>query len=715
MQIGDTNYYVSSLSLHKDPLVPVQPVHRVLIYDLFVDDVEAADEHTFATLEAFDKICHIYNVTPRDKVSLAMVCKSKVLDKASIGWATRDTAIVNNHTLDVDLVKMFGSTTTFYKGLGVGSTALRISKIFDEIHSLLAECKESLPIHLTFFTNSSVDPDCSTEDLAAMHKSISDCGMYLNGALFVGYDRASLSSMAADVSGVVISADDYSDVVKNKSTYSINKTASGSYVRLELPPLTQVAFGTYANKDIITLKIENNACFVPSECQIVYCVSEIYSQEYVSDTVLYSAALASVQSEKMYFIALKILDFLGDSYIVNKVLESHTRADRIALEKILDEAIKNNKARYILGRQERSIFDPENICVLDVVSALSELDAELLVDSEQFTYNRGTKSKRPVEGSPVFNKTKTECKFSSIVWHSHLLNLSLRARQDGIVTMPEEAIGRGLDKNYKTFRHRTFTIIRDGSVVMPKLIVQIPASDGISSLYDRLGNNILSLGDDEYVIDISNMPIVSLSTKVSLDHLCELLYNQVVYEALQKVFNYYYKPRSEERRDFYSVSKEKELLLREYGITSSGFSPKMEDEDDESYFKFARSFDISIKGLKSIPSVDTVLAKSESTRKLTPAQSLVQDAILRFKMLDLDNLGSEDYANTVRDELKAIRKILNRLRSAIHRIKFTLLLSKQPVLEDGITISPDLSEYEWNGHVFQINVTNVVERTDAVK
>ena len=253
---------------------------------------------------------------------------------------------------------------------------------------------------------------------------------------------------------------------------------------------------------------------------------------------------------------------------------------------------------------------------------------------------------------------------SKLVFNSSRANVSFLVKKEGSVALPENKWGKTL---YRTHTFRNYTIIKDGILNIP--VIEIDASN--SDIYEYLENHNLiqftSTDGDGLILDMNFMPITrkALIKDLKAEDLAKKGFVLETLKALVKVLNFYNKqvnPKTQE------ADAEFNEFLKGYGITYNGFNPTAGAVESEDFY-MAPSLDIKFKGLSSLPSVDSVLAKIEAGKTLTVAESLMAKGLQVYKAISItDDLLNTQTASTLAEKRK--------VELAIAQDVFNLILSK---------------------------------------
>ena len=351
-----------------------------------------------------------------------------------------------------------------------------------------------------------------------------------------------------------------------------------------------------------------------------------------------------------------------------------------------------NTVKYSILSQSWKISTPivantSNISVYQVLVELSKLEAKVKVPdykrttagrdtdvltSEQSIHMATLKSKKEIDDyieslKPLtfVNTSGDYISLSNLVFNTERANVSMLIRRDGYVELPKNQWAT----NYRTHTYRNYTIIKDGILNIPNILIN-PDSD----VYDYLKESGLlefcSQTDESDVISLNleNLPVILRSdiAGVTAQEVAELSFELEKHKAVLKALKYYNKelnPKTQESDPEFNE------FLKKYGITYNGFNPSAGKAESEDFY-MAPSLIIKLKGLSSLPSVESVLKKVSDGKSLTLGDTLVK------KGIDLAT-QSTDVSNSILDAITVdVTKMKRVLELKLAKMVFSLILSK---------------------------------------
>lgn len=408
-----------------------------------------------------------------------------------------------------------------------------------------------------------------------------------------------------------------------------------------------------------------------------------------------------------------MLAYMGDKYFVDHVINSFTVEEYGKVLSNLKDAISDVPfSRYRNGRCRDCIPEDDAYCFFDVIKLLmTDPDAYFYPLHHQWKYKRiGKKAERKENDGPYFKANNTPVSFNKLVWHSTRLNLSVQAKIEGTVDLSDVPIkisdiaevhkvmtelGEEVMRAYPTFQHRNYTLVEDGHYNIKNLY--ITASDSVIDLLKL--RNLITPTDNESIfkLNFEELPVInrniSNEAKVSAETYAKLFIELLECKANMKVYRKFSKEKEESETDESTVSQF--LLKNGFRKDGSFDPPKSVALNENCDFHTVNALELKAKGCSTLPSVDAVIKKRDTNKRLTLTDELISNAI--------DSMEGRDVEKLIKETKERILVINHQL----NRCKFGLLMSKQ-WFEDFDTIEKPVVVVPLNGH--QVDVTFVLAK-----
>lgn len=380
-------------------------------------------------------------------------------------------------------------------------------------------------------------------------------------------------------------------------------------------------------------------------------------------------------------IALETISVLGDKYYIDLLSNSYTNAEYGNAENQLKDAMSSQKNRLLSDYDNKYLPDENAFCLLDLIELLQKDDkAHFYPYNPNFKYKRIGAASKVVGKYPEFEPEKNvKCKLSDLAWNESKLNLSLRAKIKGTVDLKKGFKEVGLNKTYPTHIYRNYTLVKDGFLNMNTLPVSMSKSS-----FDQIQKQGMLTGytyEEGHIYDLplKSIPVMNRAIakgKTSANELAEKVLQQTHYEAMLKVYNNYESSLKEKVEAEDSLTADQKEFLEENGVTRNGFSPKTEKLDPVDYY-YAKEFNISIKGLSTLPAVKDVKAKLASGKDLTPREKLMEPAISLYENCPINNPSDSVRLAWLQGEITKNKIELVKVRTEVQKTKFSVILGKK--------------------------------------
>jgi hypothetical protein len=349
--------------------------------------------------------------------------------------------------------------------------------------------------------------------------------------------------------------------------------------------------------------------------------------------------------------AADVLNFIGNKVILDQMMNSYSLEEVGNFINTFRNYMTNPESRP-RSKIKRNSYIPDDkaICVIDILRALVNVEATYVPVKN---YNRISKEVK--DTSSLFKRSSDEpCKMTNLVFNSSRLNLSIQFIAKGTVNLdPFSASAVGLPEVIDAKVFRNHAIIKDGVLNIKTLTVILP--DDVIKLLEEGGDTT----EPEYIvlkelkkyqtksnksmfkIPLNKYPLINQSyANMTLKEFYATEYACLQNEAANKVYNYFIKnSESLEGATDSKYSYDQLLVLKDHGLnaslTYSAVSPQIQEAKD---YYIAREFRTYFKGFSALPSINSVIQKINSSKKLTPSESLIHHYYTRSKDLSIEDL-----------------------------------------------------------------------------
>jgi hypothetical protein len=399
------------------------------------------------------------------------------------------------------------------------------------------------------------------------------------------------------------------------------------------------------------------------------------------------------------------LDILGknlkDKALVDDHLKSFTYDETSEHLKKIQTAIFKKTGRCVDGECSISYIPrADDPCVMDLLKILQTGNAFYIPFSKNVEkYKRATK--KTTETFDLFKMTDEEimAPFGDFVYNKQHINLSIRVVIPGKVSInPIAAKEAKLPNEIESKMFRNYMLIKDGNLNMKEIevLMDMETFEKVNKFSSAVipFNNVIEdkiIDGIKYarcVLSLQNIPIINrlyIDKSDNIETLFGVVKEITDLEAKQKVINYFVdniletSSRIKKEGAFKEFTLSQIKVLEQHGLDKNlvyngvGVSKASADECD-SYE--TRTMEFYIKGIKSLPKIEDVIAKAVKNEKMTPSMVIVEghrqnilDKITKEK-LDLAKptvkLRSmlRNIQSDVRCELSEKRNTLNSLKMA---------------------------------------------------
>lgn len=578
-------------------------------------------------------------------------------------------------------------------------------------------------LNFCFFTDGYPCPETAKElSLIADHTKA--LGKVTTTSLVVGcgqyYNKGLLASMATNLCASLVHLDGL-ESLSSVTDQFVNQSSSGGVKVAVRPPvmLNAQSIGYVITDDqVVLLPQENGELLVPvpdtgdsrPEVAEFFLITDSglvpdLPPTKGSEQALYAAAFVLVQQARLDQ-ALGILSTLGDVALVEKVANSYTLDEIGLLEEAILSAVFDPELRFKSGKRPDCLPPEDAFCVLDLVKILAaDSNAVFLPCHPWFKYKRiGAASQGQHEGAVFTPDPKSEARFHHLVWHSSRLNLSVRSLITGSVSLPDMRKALGTD-SYPTFKHRVYTLVKDGYLNVSKLPVRLSEETFVhlharGILEPRVDQNgsvmhseVLPYDEDfVYLLNMGSLPVINRRISggyKSASELGKLTLEELKLKSIVKMGKFLTGKDSVQpgvTSGIYLTPTQQEYLVKNF-ITSAGYTPKTTNAPTTDYY-LATEFEIGVKGLSALPSANSIEKKVKAGTRLSFADQFtiksVTDAFPGVEPLLHKRLGSVAGQVDLKESacwgqlmINSAKDRLTEVTARLQEAKFSIVLGKR--------------------------------------
>jgi hypothetical protein len=540
-----------------------------------------------------------------------------------------------------------------------------------------------------------------SKEIHDIFKAIDKIKGKIQTAMLIGfgsyYNKELMKKMTENLGGILIHSsliNEYSNTLEkflSLTKSSSPKKAIDSYV--ENPQ----AIFSLSDEGVILYNVEADGKIYVSpnkETTKVYYISNTKPEcpECSVDdmiTGLYGATFVLTQQCNTD-LALEVMGKVGDKYIIDNITNAFTIDEYGASEALISDCMVNTKSRFKTGQDKNYLPPVDSFCVFDVLSKLMEDEKSYFFPyHENFKYKKIGRSTKSKDGYPTFVADKNiKCPITTLVWNESRLNLSVKSTIKGKIKLntyeEKSASDYGFSDYYPCFVYRNYTFIKDSIVNVETVYVN--TSKDIYEFFKSKSVVVDDTFDENGIYGLQLLGLPAINRKMADGNtsgtaLCKNLYREQELKGKLKSLKWFFEnefPEDEiSKSSPLSEDQQKFLIANGIDLNQKGlFSPPMENASEVSDYYVAKTFDIKIKSLSSLPSVKKVNEKLESNKSLTLSESIV-------------NLGIDEYLNFkkhnaikyrkvfLEEKIKEYKKELSFVRSDIQRTKFSVVLGKK--------------------------------------
>lgn len=576
----------------------------------------------------------------------------------------------------------------------------------------------SLKTAALFFSDGYANDRSQSEEYKLVREIMPKLGESLDMFLSVAHsdyaDKDFLAEMAELSGGESVGSNSLEAFTRLMDKYlrASSKLTPRQVVEIGLPKDDVLGIFSYGEDTVNTFSLRDDGSVQSSKDVWVLTKGELDSQ--TPEDTLYATALVLSRKGNVD-LALDILNKLGDKYLIDLLNNAFTPSERGVVEDKIKEAVFNKTYRFLDGKVENYLPDPNAFCVLDLVELLSnDSEARFYPRHPNFRYNAIGRKPITEDGYEKFNAyLENHCPIGSFTWNKEQLNLSMLATVKGTVKLNDEANLYDRKKNesgtsvreltetiskpkslggvFETFQWKNYTLIKDGF----KNITRLPISaspETIKKLAEEglLGGNfnyenlkVEDISKTVFTLDLSNIPVVNkaiASRDITAKELLSNVLEETMLQGEIKVLNSLRKEVAPDapKKDNDWTDEEREFLLASGFREDGSYSPPSTLEDPTDHYD-AVVFKVGIKGLSSFPSLkdlvkrmDSVSEGKELTLPMTLMAPTLEDYTAQVKALPTD-----EQVEWIDSRLNAAKLSLAKVRSQIQKPKFALILGKR--------------------------------------
>lgn len=414
---------------------------------------------------------------------------------------------------------------------------------------------------------------------------------------------------------------------------------------------------------------------------------------------MYAAALTLCRKGQVD-TALEVLNVVGDKALIDKLYSALTPSERGAAEDAIKDAIFDENARYINGKAENYLPDPNAPCLLDLVEKLQNDDQAFFYPRHPaFQYNAIGRKPIIEEGFPKFNAyLENRCPISQFTWNKEFLNLSILATVQGTVKLNEIAYRKekgatatgdaevastpidrpaSLGTTRDTFQWKNYALVKDGFLN----IQSFPISASEETIRTLTEWGVVAAQDgDVTVLDLTKIPVVNKAAVAGDISAQELMTDVVEENLLQGQLKVLNALRKEIAPDAPKIpndwtEEEREYLLAAGFREDNSYSPPSHLDDPTDFYE-AVAFTTSIQGVKALPSLNDVRKRQEAKKDLLLGQKFLAPTLEDFQK-QAGSMKTDDQVKWIDNNIKSAKFALNGLRKRIQARKFGLILGRK--------------------------------------
>ena len=546
----------------------------------------------------------------------------------------------------------------------------------------------------------------------------------LTTAMFIGcghfYNKPLMTKMAERIGGMLIHNDSIKEFTPTITRLVQLSESSEPKIEVKSPFEKPVAVYTVTDQGVVLNDIEDGKLSVSPETgksvKLYYIVDDVSGLAAKKVTpvelgveAVYGGTLVLCQQMKTDK-AMELVGIVGDKYFIDKLTNAFVIDEYGKVENELNDAIHNEDERFKNGADKNYLPKSDAFNVFELLNILKDDDNSVFYPyDKRFKYEKISKGTVLEDGYSKFKPSSdNECSFNELVWHKSRLNLSVRITSKGTIELQERdgknAGDYGFTQIFPTWVYRNYSFVKDGRPNIKKFYV------GTSKeTYETLKSHGIVVDDTFkkngiYGLDISNLPSMNrgmANGNTNGTELCRNVYSELDLMAQLKVYKWFLKEEfPDDDKDPTSFSEEQKGFLEANGILvdkGGVYAPPVKSGIESFDYYMVKRFEIKVKSLTSLPSLNAVYKKLNSGKKLTLSESLLNESIEKYDSYKDDNDSLLERKKYLEDTITQLKIKLKPIRNDIQKCKFAIILGRQWFQEFS---SREQTQLEVDGNTF---------------
>jgi len=540
------------------------------------------------------------------------------------------------------------------------------------------------------------------KEVDAIMAAVQNVNGRIGSSLLVGYghyyNKELMSKMAEKIGGILIHSSSIAQYSASLSEFLTQEnTGNRKTVDLGLDLDESSVIFTIGDKFVTAVSPGlDGTVTVSGDADCVYAVTKhpaVGSLAVGSSEMLtphYAAAMLFIQRAKPD-VALELIGATGDKALIDAISNSYSQDEYGKVEAKLLMAARSDGIRFSAGKVSNYLPKADAFCLLDLLDLLDS--AYFYPTHHSFRYQRIGKSQEISQDYPKFvADPNARSKIGSLTWNDTKLNLSVLTKIGGSVTLLPKAVDGqilvaeevGLASTYPTHVWRNFTIVKDGNLNVSVLPVSVTKEAHLALFKQGLIDDDTWCDGAIYYVHIDRIPIVNRSIangRTSGKALCEKVLEEHRLRASLKALKWLRDQNMGESeqspKTHLSVLQTKLLHANGIDPIKNVFSPPTAHAKSTDFY-MAKTFDIKVAGLSSLPKVEDVIAKMDGgKKKATRAETLVFAGVEAFRKAGLDGMPVTVKDSWLADTIDKLTSELAVVRRYIQETKFAVVLGKK--------------------------------------
>jgi hypothetical protein len=587
----------------------------------------------------------------------------------------------------------------------IGATCF--SEILQDLNTVVEDLAIiSSNFALCFFTDGYPVVSDIRKEHQNIQKAIEAVEGKINATLLIGYgnyyNKELMTKMAEWFGGTLVHSNSLSSFSITLTEFVDDSRDSSPKRNIKLPVYTEGLIFSISGKNVNVYESKNGFInFAPSKKakDYVYIVSSsipvdvkevvftdlnVKGKSSIEPMVKAVYALAYILTQRTKTdVALTVLSVLGDKDILDSVVNAFTNDEYGRVEHKILTAMSRPSKRFINGRSVSYLPPEDAFSLLDIIYLLqTDENAYFYPRHEKFSYSRiGSESTQVDEKVSFIADSDVKCAMSSLSWNAKKLNLSVLAHIKGKVRLKEGYKEQGFQEYFPTHVYRNYALVKDGFPNVRQLPVSVSQLTFGKLKAEGVIDAELSWEQDAiYLLHLDRVPVVNRGAakgRTSAIELCTKIWKEWELKGTLKALKAYRdKLLPTKAAPFGGLSTTQQEFLAEHYITANGFSPKVERVVEPTDFYYAKEFEIKVKGVTSLPKLESVLDKKMNNKSLTKSESLVDLGIQLYERSGLASANSTVQLAWLTSTIEQKNTELFRVRKDIQETKFAVLLAK---------------------------------------